>query len=90
LSFIKIPGNEKVHLTRGGDRDVPSCLRRSWCMRASVRAARAYMVQAYFPLRRVFPRLFHLNFAENGPHDLEIVQKDASRNSTQSVIKISS
>jgi hypothetical protein len=30
------------------------------------------------------------NFAENGPQDLKMDQKDASRNSTQSVLKISS
>jgi len=31
--------------------------------------------------------LFCHNFAENGSQDLKMVQKDASRNSTQSVIK---
>ena len=34
------------------------------------------------------PFFFH-NFAENGPQDLITAQKDASSNSTQSVIKIS-
>jgi hypothetical protein len=39
--------------------------------------------------RRVtFLSLFRHNIAENGPHDLKMVQKYASSNSTQSVIKI--
>jgi hypothetical protein len=33
---------------------------------------------------------FRRNFAENGPQNLKMIQKDASRNSTQYVIKISS
>ena len=39
--------------------------------------------------RVLFLGLFRHNIAENGPQDLKMVQKDASRNSTQSVIKIS-
>ena len=46
------------------------------------------MVQAYlFTQACSFLKLFCHNFAENGPQDLKMVQKDASRNSTQSVIK---
>jgi hypothetical protein len=37
-----------------------------------------------------FGEFFCHNFVENDPQDLKMVQKDASRNSTQSVIKISS
>jgi hypothetical protein len=37
-----------------------------------------------------FGAFFCHNFAENGPNALKMVQKDASRNSTQSVIKICS
>jgi hypothetical protein len=33
--------------------------------------------------------LFSHNFAENGPQDLKMVEKDAFSSSTQSVIKIS-
>jgi hypothetical protein len=36
------------------------------------------------------PGFSRRNFAENVPHDLKMMKKDASRNSTQSVIKISS
>jgi hypothetical protein len=44
-----------------------------------------------FLLRPIlFLEPFRHNFAENGPQDLKMVQKDASRDSTQSVIKISS
>jgi hypothetical protein len=38
---------------------------------------------------RFFFEPFRHNFAENGPQDLKLVQKDASSNYTQSVIKIS-
>jgi hypothetical protein len=42
-------------------------------------------------LRRVlFSGFFRHKFAANGPQDVKMVQKDASRNSTQSVIKICS
>jgi hypothetical protein len=44
------------------------------------------LVQAYFftEARVLFLRFFSHNFTENGPQDLKMVQKDASRNSTQS------
>jgi hypothetical protein len=49
------------------------------------------VVQAYLFMQACsFLELFCHNFAENGPQDLKMVQKDASRNSKQSVIKISS
>jgi hypothetical protein len=57
---------------------------------ASFQAAAGIVVQAYFSWRRVLFGVFCHTSAENGPHDLKMVQKDASRNSTQSVIKISS
>ena len=44
-----------------------------------------------FSYRRVlFWDFFRHNFAENGPQEVKIVQKDASRDSTQSVMKICS
>jgi hypothetical protein len=41
-----------------------------------------------FSRRRVLFGAFCHKFAENGPQGLKMVQKDASRNSTQSMIKI--
>ena len=51
------------------------------------------MVQAYVFIEACnFYGFFRRNFVENDPHkhNLKMVQKDASRNSTQSVTKISS
>ena len=46
------------------------------------------LVQAYFVTQACpFVGIFRHNFAENDLQDLNMGQKDASRNSTQSVIK---
>jgi hypothetical protein len=64
------------------------CLKNSFAKRPTIGCI---VVQAYlFTQACSFLELFCHNFAENGPQDLKMVQKDASRNSTQSVIKISS
>jgi hypothetical protein len=58
--------------------------------RIVVQPASRHSIFCYIGARVLFWGFCRHNFAENGPQYLKMVSKDASRNSTQSMIKISS